>query len=152
MLSSGRRALWLVAAAFGLFIALLAAPQAAMAQDCQTDLQKLTQQREAQIAMVNGLVKAAKGKPLDPNGRSAPRPARLNAVEATMIAYMVKNKDWCSIPDDVIDQLKANHAKSVGFTAKACNAAAQHEKDAGASGAGRRAGGPQVQPLPTGPL
>ncbi len=57
-----------------------------------------------------------------------------------MLAYMLKNKDWCSIPDEVIDQLKANHAKSLGFTAKACNVAVQIKKHAGAGGAGRRRG------------
>ena len=151
MLASGRRTLWIVAAALSLFIAFLAAPQAAMAQDCQTDLQKLSQQREAQIAVVNGLVKAAKGKPLDPTVFCA-KTSGLNAVESSMIAYMTKNKDWCSIPDDVVDQLKANHAKSLAFTAKACNAAAQQKKMQEQAAQGGGLGGPQVQPLPAGPL
>ena len=29
-----------------------------------------------------------------------------------MLAYMEKNKDWCQVPDDAIEQLKATHAKS----------------------------------------
>lgn len=151
MWRSGHRAIWFVAATLGLFIALLAAPSAALAQDCQTDLQKLQQQREAQIAMVNNLVKASKGKPLDPNVFCT-KSAGLNTVEATMITYMTKNKDWCSIPDEILDQLKSNYAKSLAFTAKACNAAAQQKKMQEQAAQGGAPGAPQVQPLPAGPL
>ena len=45
-----------------------------------------------------------------------------------MLAYMVKNKDWCQIPDDAIASFKASHAKSVAFGGKACTVAAQIEK------------------------
>ena len=49
---------------------------------------------------------------------------------------------------DVIAALKANHIKSVAFSAKACAVAAQFKKQqaAGANGA------PQAPALPTGPL
>ena len=66
-----------------------------------------------------------------------------------MIAYMEKNKDWCQIPDEAIAQLKANHAKSVAFSAKACKVAAQIKKMKEQQAQG---GAPQAQPLPTGPL
>ncbi len=33
-----------------------------------------------------------------------------------MIAYMEKNKDWCGFPDEAIDNLKANHAKSASLS------------------------------------
>jgi hypothetical protein len=73
-----------------------------------------------------------------------------------MLAYMVKNKDWCQIPDDAIANLKASHARSAAFGAKACTVAAQMKKmkDQAAQAAqqGQAGGAPQVQPLPTGPL
>ena len=41
-------------------------------------------------------------------------------AEQALIVYMEKNKDWCSFPDEAIDNLKTSHAKNAGFNAKAC--------------------------------
>ena len=70
-------------------------------------------------------------------------------AENAMIAYMEKNKDWCGIPDESLDSLKANHAKSAAFAAKACKVAAEMKK---AKEQAANGGGPQAQPLPAGPL
>ena len=118
------------------------------AQSCAEDLQKLAQRRESELAIINGMVKAAKGKQLDPAVFCA-KSAGLNSAENAMIAYMEKNKDWCQVPDEALAQLKANHAKSVAFSSKACNVAAQIKKMKEQQAQG---GGPQAQPLPTGPL
>ena len=75
--------------------------------------------------------------------------AGLIRAETALIAYMEKNKDWCSFPDEAIDQLKEHHAKNRSFNAKACQVAAQIKKMKEQQAQG---GGPQVQPLPTGPL
>ena len=137
-------------AAFGLALAIGAAASigAATAQDdCNETLQRLSKQREIELDAVNNLIRAQHGKPLDP-GVACAKSAGLNKVEAEMLAFMDKNKDWCSIPDNSIAELKANHAKSVAFTTKACTVAAQMRKmkEQAASG------GPQSQPLPSGPL
>lgn len=124
-----------------------AAPSFAQ-QSCGEDLQKLAQKRETELAVINGIVKAAHGKQLDPALFCA-KSAGLNSAENAMIAYMEKNKDWCQIPDEAIAQLKANHAKSIAFSTKACAVAAQMKKMKEQQAQG---GGPQVQPLPTGPL
>jgi hypothetical protein len=124
-----------------------AAPSFAQ-QSCGEDLQKLAQRREAELTIINNLVKSAHGKQLDPTVFCA-KSAGLNTAETAMIAYMEKNKDWCQIPDEALDQLKANHAKSVAFSGKACAVAAQIKKMKEQQAAG---GGPQAQPLPTGPL
>ena len=120
----------------------------ALAQSCGDDMQKLSQRREAEMASINDLIKSAKGKQLDPAVFCA-KSGGLIATENTMIAYMEKNKDWCGFPDEAIGNLKANHAKSATFAAKACKVAAEMKKmkDQQANG-----GGPQVQPLPAGPL
>ncbi len=118
------------------------------AQSCAEDLQKLAQRRETELAIINGMVKAAHGKQLDPAVFCA-KSAGLNAAENAMIAYMEKNKDWCQVPDEALAQLKANHAKSVAFSGRACQVAAQIKKMKEQQAQG---GAPQVQPLPTGPL
>jgi hypothetical protein len=119
----------------------------ALAQSCGEDMQKLAQRREAAMATINNLVKQAKGKQLDPAVFCA-KSSGLISVENAMIAYMEKNKDWCGIPDETLASLKAGHAKSAAFSAKACKVAAEMKaRDQSASG-----GGPAVQPLPTGPL
>ena len=117
-------------------------------QDCNGDLQKLAQRRVTELEKINALVKAMRGKPLDPVAFCT-QSNGLNAAENAMIAYMEKNKDWCQFPDEAIAQLKTNHAKSLAFSTKACTVAAQLKKMKEQQAAG---GGPQVQPLPTGPL
>jgi hypothetical protein len=139
----------------GVVVALAGAvfSQAALAeQNCGEDVQKLAQRREAEMARINGFVQAAHGKKLDP-AQFCSQSAGLGAAENALIAYMVKNKDWCSIPDEAIANLKAAHAKSAGFTAKACAVAAQIRKlkQQQASGGGANSA-PQAQPLPAGPL
>ena len=143
ILSLARRAIFLGAIA--------AAAPAIADQSCGDDLQKLAQRREAALQSINGLVAAARGKQLDAAVfcvRSAP----LNQAETAMLAYMVKNKDWCQIPDSVVEQLKAAHTKSQSFSAKACNVAAQMKKMKEQAAQGGAAAGPQAQPLPAGPL
>jgi hypothetical protein len=116
-------------------------------QSCGDDLKRLSDKRQTELERVNAMVKAAKGKALDPT-KFCSQSSGLNSSESALIAYMEKNKDWCAIPDEVIAALKANHVKSVAFAGKACAAAAQFKKQqaAGANGA------PPAPALPTGPL
>ena len=113
-------------------------------------MQKLALARNAEMQKVNDFAKSFHGKPMDPAAFCAKSGGLLHAEEA-LIAYMEKNKDWCSFPDEAINNLKASHAKNAGFSAKACTVAAQDQEDEGAGGAGRRRR-PQAQPLPAGPL
>jgi len=135
-------------ATFALALAGVAWAAPALAQSCGDDLQKLSQRREAEMATISALVKAAKGKQLDPIVFCS-KSGGLISAENAMIAYMEKNKDWCGIPDESLDGLKANHAKSAAFAAKACKVAAEMKK---AKEQAANGGGPQVQPLPAGPL
>jgi hypothetical protein len=70
-----------------------------------------------------------------------------------MLNYMTKNKDWCTIPDNVIDGFKAARAKSQGFAGQACSVAAK-VKQMQAQQRSQAASGPGNQPLklPAGPL
>ncbi|HXE24184.1 MAG TPA: hypothetical protein VN637_04795 [Roseiarcus sp.] len=116
--------------------------------DCGADMQKLAEARNTQLKIVNDFAKSYHGKPMDPAAFCA-KSGGLIRAESALIAYMEKNKDWCSFPDEAINQLKEHHAKNAGFNAKACRVAAQMKKmkEQAAEGAG-----PQAQPLPAGPL
>ena len=94
------------------------------------------------------LARALDGKPMDPEGFCG-KSSGLVRAESALIAYMEKNKDWCSFPDEAISQLKEHHAKNTQFTNRACTVAAQMKKMKEQAAQG---GGPQAQPLPTGPL
>jgi hypothetical protein len=117
-------------------------------QSCGDDLKRLSQKREAELIRINGLVHAAKGKPLDPTVFCS-QSGGLNAAENALIAYMEKNKDWCGIPDDALAAMKANHVRSASFAAKACTVAAQIKKQ---QAAGAASNAPQAPALPAGPL
>ena len=119
--------------------------------DCGSDMQKLAEARNTQLQVVNDYAKSFHGKPMDPEGFCA-KSAGLVRAETALIAYMEKNKDWCSFPDEAIGQLKEHHVKNAQFNAKACTVAAQMKKMKEQAAQGGAAAGPQAQPLPTGPL
>ncbi len=123
------------------FAAALVGPARA---ECGQDMQKLAQARNAELEKVNAFAKAAHGKPLDPEAFCA-KSAGLLKAETAILAYMEKNKDWCSFPDEAIDNLKTSHAKNASFNAKACQVAAKIKKMKEQAAA-------QAQPLPRGPL
>jgi hypothetical protein len=135
-----------VAAALALLCAAHAAPAYA---DCGADIQKLAQARNAQMEALGVFFKSFKGKPADPE-QACVKTRGLLGAEGAMLAYMEKNKDWCSIPDDAIAKFKENHDKSIGFSNKACVAAAQMKK--AKEQAAQGGGGPPPQAMPAGPL
>jgi hypothetical protein len=117
-------------------------------QSCGDDLKRLTDKRGVELEKINALVRAAKGKPIDP-ALFCSQSEGLKSAENALIAYMDKNKDWCSVPDDVVASLKENHVKSMAFAARACTVAAQMKKQ---QAAGAANGAPEARPLPAGPL
>jgi hypothetical protein len=131
-----------------LALALAAAFAGPARADCGQDMQKLAQARNIELQKINDYAKAFHGKPLDPEGFCVKSKGLLQA-EAAILAYMEKNKDWCSFPDEAINNLKASHEKNAGFNAKACTVAEKIKKMKEQAAQG---GGPQAQPLPTGPL
>ncbi|GAC1333802.1 MAG: hypothetical protein NVSMB26_15500 [Beijerinckiaceae bacterium] len=129
----------------GLGLSALSGPARA---DCQEDLGKIMQRREAQIQELNASAKATKGK-LDPV-TSCPKLKKLAALEGELVSYMTKNKDWCSIPDEAIANATTGRGKTGQVAAQACNIAAQMKKAQEQQAAGNM--GPAVQKLPAGPL
>jgi hypothetical protein len=134
-------------------LAFLAGASAAHAQQsCQEDFQKLTARRLAQIQILNNIGKAGKGK-MDPNA-ACPAARKLVGIENEMLGYMSKNKEWCNIPDNVVDGFRQAGAKTKTFASQACTVAAkmkqmmQQHREQAANGGGL--GAPPK--LPSGPL
>jgi hypothetical protein len=132
-------------------MAFCAAGGVAHAQSCQEDFQKLSERRLAQIQALNAIGKAGKGK-MDPNA-ACPAAKKLVGVENEMAGYMVKNKEWCNIPDNVLEGFRQAANKTKTFATQACTAAAkmkqmeQQQREQAASGG---MGAPPK--LPSGPL
>jgi hypothetical protein len=122
---------------------ILVAPARA---DCNEDLGKIMQRREALIQELNASAKASQGK-LDPTG-ACPRLRRLVGMENELLAYMTKNKEWCSIPDQAIENATTGHAKTAQTAAQACKIAEQMKK----MQEQQANGGAGPTKLPAGPL
>ncbi len=132
-------------------VAVSLALSAAARADCGDDLKKLTERRVSLLNEINTMAAVSKKakKPMDP-GVICSKAHGLTAAENALIAYMEKNKDWCSIPDQVVQSLKESHAKTLDFGGKACVAAAKFKKMQEQQAAGGAPAGPP--PLPAGPL
>jgi hypothetical protein len=140
----------LTLAGLGAATAFLLASPALAEGSCSDDLQKLTARRVSQLSEINAMADTSRKekKPIDPAVFCA-KAHGLTVSEDALLAYMDKNRDWCGIPQEVIDALKASHAKSVEFGGRACVAAAKAKKMQQEQQAG---GTPQATPLPAGPL
>ena len=119
---------------------------------CETDVKALQEKRGKLIDEFNRMAKAHDGK-LDPI-QSCPKLKDLAAVENTFKNYMIKNKDWCNIPDDAITNVTDSQSKTAALAVKVCTVAVQFKKQQqmqAASGA-LGAGGAPAPRLPAGPL
>ena len=105
--------------------------------------------RMAEVAALNGNSKNNGGK-LDP-ASACPRLRNLAAIEGQLVSYMQKNKDWCNMPDDLVEKMTASRAKSAGFATKACSFAAKMKEMQQQQATQQVQQQPAVK-LPTGPL
>ena len=130
-----------------------AAPQAeGPASTCDTDMMKLQEKRGKTMEAVNNAVKPNKKGQVDPIV-ACPNLRKLVSVETEMKTWMVKNQSWCSIPDQVMDQMKEGFSKTSEIADRACAAAAQMRKAQQQMQTGGPAGmRPQAPKLPSGPL
>jgi hypothetical protein len=139
------RAVALVAAV-GLLL-VFGAP--AFAIDCNQDIANFSKKRQGIIDQLNELAKGG-NKQLDPTA-SCPKLRALAAAEREFVAYLTKNKEWCSVPDEALQNLSTSSTKTGQVANQACKVAEQIKKaqEQGASGG---AGQPPGQKLPAGPL
>jgi len=135
-------------------VAALLGPAAARA-DCNADLGALAVKRASVNAALEANKKAHGGK-IDPIA-ACPQLKALAAAQGAVVAYMTKNKDWCSLPDELIAKTAGAQSQINGFAAKACGMIAKI-KEMQAKAAQQQAAQPaqaaQVPALklPTGPL
>jgi hypothetical protein len=120
---------------------------AAYATDCNQDIGALAKKRQGIIDQLNKLAEGGR-KQLDPIA-SCPKLRALVAVERELLAYLTKNKDWCSVPDEAFQNVSASTGKSGKVANQACTVAAQMKKAQEQQASGLNA--PQ-QKLPAGPL
>lgn len=118
----------------------------ALAQSCNDDMGAIQQKRNVQLEALNKITKANGGK-LDPV-TACPRLRTLAGLEREMLAYMEKNQSWCSIPDQIIEQVKTGAGRTAQIAGQACKIAAQARQQQQGGGAA----GPAAPALPRGPL
>ncbi|MGL5115844.1 MAG: hypothetical protein ACRC7G_04330 [Beijerinckiaceae bacterium] len=107
----------LVAASF----AFVPADQAqAQSASCQGDFAKVMQPRMDLIQRINGF---AKKRPSA--GQACSTLGQLAAADTRLIKWMEENKDWCQIPDDLLEQVKGSQGQVSRSRGQACNAAKQ---------------------------
>lgn len=145
----------LFAGALALGLLPLAGTMPAKAQaSCQNDFALIQGKREKQIASLNAMAKRAKGK-LDPVA-ACPRLRSLASVEGELLAYMKKNKSWCSIPDELIAQVEKGREGTNRMAGQACKVAGQiavmKRRAAQQAAQGNAAAAAQRPKLPSGPL
>jgi len=128
---------------------LLAIGGTALAIDCNQDIANLSKKRQAIIDQLNELAKGGK-KQLDPVA-SCPKLRALAAAERDLVAYLTKNKDWCTVPDEAVQNLSASSGKTSQVANQACKVAEQIKKAQEQQATGG-AGQPPAQKLPSGPL
>ena len=127
--------------------ALTAPPAAAPVSSCEMEMGQFQERRQTQIEALNKIVASGKGK-ADPV-TSCPRLRNLVSVEGEMLAWMIKHKSWCNIPDEVIEGMKAGTAKTAQIAERACEAAAQMKRQQQAP---TGMGAAPAMKLPSGPL
>jgi hypothetical protein len=121
----------------------------ASAADCNEEIANLTKKRQSFIDQLNQLAKGGK-KQLDPI-TSCPKLKSLAAAERDLVAYLTKNKDWCNVPDDALQNLSKGSAKTGEVANQACKVADQMKKAQEQQASGG-AGQPPAPKLPSGPL
>ena len=130
-------------------LAVSAAGTVGARADCAQDFKSLMDKRMVEIGALNKISKSNGGK-LDAT-LACPRLKNLAAAETQVVSYMVKNKDWCNLPDDLIAKMSASRVKTAGIAVKACTIAVQIKKGAAQQQAQQQQPQETVK-LPTGPL
>ena len=132
----------------GAVMTALMAPAVARA-DCNSDLGDLAAKRAVVNAALEKNKKAHGGK-IDPI-EACPQLKALAAAQGSVAAYMEKNKDWCSLPDDLVTKTAQAQAQISSFAVKACGMIAKM-KEMQAKAAQQQASQVPALKLPSGPL
>ncbi|HEU6442128.1 MAG TPA: hypothetical protein VFF38_07190 [Microvirga sp.] len=107
-------------AALGIFAS---APAFAQSSVCQ-DGQKILLERQSIIKQVNNLTGGGKKKQIDPRAACNVFGKLVNNGDAGL-KWMTTNKDWCQVPDQVVENFQQDHKRAQTFRTQACGAAAK---------------------------
>lgn len=123
-------------------------PALAQASGCE-DGKKIIAERQSLAQQIEKLSGGGKKKQIDPRSACTIFTKLVNNGEAG-VKWMTSNKDWCQIPDQVVQNFSEEHKRIQGIKGQACQAAAkvaEMEKRAKQAqqqqqqGAGNRLGG-----------
>ncbi|WP_230533171.1 hypothetical protein [Microvirga roseola] len=126
-------------------ILFMSAPAFAQASGCQEG-QKIIAERQSLGQQINKLSNGGKKKQLDPRSACTVF-TKLSKNGETGIKWMKDNKDWCQIPDQVVQNFAKEHEQVQKIRGEACGAAAKiaemekKAKQAQQQGAGNPFGG-----------
>ena len=99
------------------------APAYAQSSACQEG-QKILQERQSLVQQINKLTEGGKKKQIDP--RAACTIFSKLVVNGTAgQKWMTDNKDWCQIPDQVLQNFSQAHKQLQTVKGQACQAAAK---------------------------
>lgn len=134
-------------AAAGMFTAapFMAAPAFAQSSACQ-DGQKILMERQNLIKQVQALTGGGKKKQIDPRAACTVF-SKLVTNGTAGTKWMTDNKDWCQIPEQVVENFSQDHKRAQDFKGQACGAAAkmaEMEKKAKQAAQQQQQGGPRM--------
>jgi hypothetical protein len=135
-----------LASAIFLPMAAVYAQDAASSGSCESDIGAIQQKRMGFIGDLNKIAKAGNGK-IDPIA-SCPKLRSLAATEIQLKNYVVKNKEWCNVPDAFINQISEGAARTSQMAQQACKVATEMRKQQQSGGDAA----PTGVRLPSGPL
>jgi hypothetical protein len=99
------------------------APAYAQSSACQEG-QKILQERQGLVQQINKLSEGSKKKQVDPRAACTIF-SKLVVNGAAGQKWMTDNKDWCQIPDQVVEGFSKDHKRSQEIKGQACGAAAK---------------------------
>ncbi|KFG67245.1 hypothetical protein [Microvirga sp. BSC39] len=111
-------------AAFAVAGFFMSAPAFAQSSACQEG-QKILQERQGLVQQINKLMDGGgKKKQVDPRAACSIFTKLVTNGSAGQ-KWMTDNKDWCQIPDQVVEGFTKDHKRSQEIKGQACGAAAK---------------------------
>jgi hypothetical protein len=101
----------------------MTAPALAQSSSCQ-DGQKILLERQGLIKQFSKLSDGGKKKQIDPRNACSIF-TKLVTNGSAGVKWMADNKDWCQIPDQVVENFSQDHKRAQDFKGQACKAAAK---------------------------
>jgi hypothetical protein len=90
----------------------------AQASNCQADFQKVMGPRQTLIERINGFRNKRPSA-----GQACSTLGQLVSADGRLIKWLTENKDWCQIPDQLIEQVQGSTGQASRSRAQACGAA-----------------------------